>query len=430
MRALPPVGKRMIKSAIAVFLCLVVNQLRQGAGVVFYSCIAAVLCMQQDAASSKRTGRNRVIGTMLGGLFGLLLLVVEQRFGWTHWLFHALLVSICIVAIIYVTVLFHQTSASYISCVVFMSITISHIHDANPYVFAANRVLDTLIGIAISYGVNSVHLPAPKGKELLWLCDITALTHAAKPSHSVELRRLQERGMRLVLHTLLPIAADAPFLQSIQAKEIVMFGGSVLYEAAGMHYRVLHSLSQTQSRALAALCKAKGLCSFAYAPYQDIMHVYVGMTERNAPGEKLFDQLRKAPGHACSFDAIPKDREICALSVIVPHGELSAFRSCIPDDLHVRTLFQQMDEKHTLLLFCSASASCGQALSQLPAYERLCVIAHTMVEEALFDRCECVYVSDETHPALHRWKRRYPCMLINDPLKEMRRRFYARRPLS
>ena len=50
-------------------------------------------------------------------------------------------------------------SASYISCVVFMSITVSHAMDVNPYLFAINRMIDTLIGIFVALFINGVHLP-------------------------------------------------------------------------------------------------------------------------------------------------------------------------------------------------------------------------------------------------------------------------------
>ncbi len=51
----------------------------------------------------------------------------------------------------------------YFSCVVFLSIVVIHIGDANPYLFVFNRVMDTMIGIIIGMLVNSVRLPRRKG---------------------------------------------------------------------------------------------------------------------------------------------------------------------------------------------------------------------------------------------------------------------------
>ena len=86
MKKMPGIGLRMIKSSIAVFLCLMLNMLRQGQGVVFYSCIAAVLCMQQDAGSSVRVGKNRVVGTLVGGAADLIgSLIGGNALGTSYW---------------------------------------------------------------------------------------------------------------------------------------------------------------------------------------------------------------------------------------------------------------------------------------------------------------------------------------------------------
>ena len=79
MKSLPKVGMRIIKSAVAVFLCFLVYLFRQD-GVPFYSVIAAVLCMQPYVSHSVRVALNRCIGTLIGGVFGTLVLLFEQRF--------------------------------------------------------------------------------------------------------------------------------------------------------------------------------------------------------------------------------------------------------------------------------------------------------------------------------------------------------------
>ena len=49
---MPRIGKRILKSSLAVFLCFLIYLLRNEEGIVFYSCIAAVLCMQQDTSNT------------------------------------------------------------------------------------------------------------------------------------------------------------------------------------------------------------------------------------------------------------------------------------------------------------------------------------------------------------------------------------------
>ena len=75
---MPRIGKRILKSSLAVFLCFLIYLLRNEEGIVFYSCIAAVLCMQQDTSNTQRVAANRVVGTLVGGFCGMLVLLFEM----------------------------------------------------------------------------------------------------------------------------------------------------------------------------------------------------------------------------------------------------------------------------------------------------------------------------------------------------------------
>ena len=156
---LPKVGARMVKSAVAVLLCFFIDYFREGS-LPFYSAIAAVLCMQPEVSHSVKVAVNRTEGTLIGGAFGMGTLWLFRQFVpaqppfWRYFI-----ISAMIVALIYITVLIKLPAASYITCVVFLSITVSHVADANPFWFTLNRVADTLIGIFVSLAVNRLFWP-------------------------------------------------------------------------------------------------------------------------------------------------------------------------------------------------------------------------------------------------------------------------------
>ncbi len=58
MPSIPKIGMRLIKTAIAVFLCFLVDFFRDG-GTPFYSAIAAILCMQPELGSSLKVGKRK-----------------------------------------------------------------------------------------------------------------------------------------------------------------------------------------------------------------------------------------------------------------------------------------------------------------------------------------------------------------------------------
>ena len=161
-KELPPIGLRIIKSAVAVLFCYLISFLRGNQGIVFYSLLAALWCIQVYVENTKKNAIQRFIGTVVGAAYGLFYLLVRNRFvleiGFNKAV-DALFISMLVVITLYTTVLMKKKQASYFSCVVFLSIVVNHVTDANPYLFVWNRFLDTVIGIIVGVGVNTFSLP-------------------------------------------------------------------------------------------------------------------------------------------------------------------------------------------------------------------------------------------------------------------------------
>ena len=196
---------RIIKSAVAVFLCFALSLLRSrffpflGEGVPFYSAIAAILCMQPYVSGSVKTALNRTVGTVIGAAGGTLFLLAERGTGLQGMpLLRDLLLALCIIPLLYVTVVLKKTTASYITCVVFLSITVSHAADVNPYLFALNRMADTLIGIFVSLLVNVTHLPRRRDRKTLFVLGLDGglapVGEKVSAGTAIRFNRLAEQG--------------------------------------------------------------------------------------------------------------------------------------------------------------------------------------------------------------------------------------------
>lgn len=154
---IPRIGMRIIKSAIAVLLCFAVDYFRKGAGIVFYSQLSALWCMQATRELTIKNAKQRMIGTFIGTFYGFLYIVLRQLCKiklWGYDYLGSVVISGMVILVIYTAVLIKKKQASYFSCVVFLSIVVNHIGDSNPYLFACNRFLDTVIGIGIGVLVN------------------------------------------------------------------------------------------------------------------------------------------------------------------------------------------------------------------------------------------------------------------------------------
>ena len=107
------------------------------------------------------------------------------------------------------------------TCVVFMSITVSHGADVNPYLFALDRCIDTLIGIAVSLCVNLFRLPRRKNRHLLFVLSLDSL--AGEDGHissytRIKLNQLISRGARIAVAAPQPPAYFLPLLEEIGLK--------------------------------------------------------------------------------------------------------------------------------------------------------------------------------------------------------------------
>lgn len=70
------IGMRNIKTAIAVFICVVIYQIFDFK-YPFFAVTAAVLSMESSIINSLKVGKNRLMGTAVGALIGLCFAVIS-----------------------------------------------------------------------------------------------------------------------------------------------------------------------------------------------------------------------------------------------------------------------------------------------------------------------------------------------------------------
>lgn len=149
----PRPGLRIIKTAIAVILCILLYQYIERSGLIL-AAIAALICMQDSVEKSTQEGRNRMIGTTLGGFLGVLLTYFP--FFKVNYFLWILLVFLGIISLIYCFNLLRLHDSIIIGSVVFLVIVLDAEGGAytSPVPYALNRILDTFVGIILATLVN------------------------------------------------------------------------------------------------------------------------------------------------------------------------------------------------------------------------------------------------------------------------------------
>ena len=299
-RKLPRVGRRMVKSAVGAGLCLIIYLLRGQQGMVFYSMIALLQCMQPDIDGTLKMAGKRMTGTIYGAAFGLFVVLI--RYVWFPELFgnlllYYLLVSVMIIPVLYGTVLMHRENASYFSAVVFLCITVSHIEDTDLLVYVFNRVLDTFIGIAVSIPVNMFRIPRRKRKDTLFVMDADAalLDKESKltPYSRFELRHMLQDGAQLSVSTMRTPASFMEVLGDFKwPLPIIVMDGAALYDMKNRTYVDIVSMSAERVRRLRAFFAQRGMNCFANTLIDGVLLICYTELKDEAEKQLIHDRSR------------------------------------------------------------------------------------------------------------------------------------------
>ena len=162
------VGGRTVKTVLAVYLCLLIGIVRKS-DTSFYAAIAAVLCVQRTSKDSIREAFNREVATVIGGIWGMLVLLFERYFWCSPCeVLRYLFLSVILIPIINFSVLIKRERGTFLMCVVFLCITVTHGNDESPLSFGIARILDTTIGIVIALIINQFPIRRAKGRRI-WI---------------------------------------------------------------------------------------------------------------------------------------------------------------------------------------------------------------------------------------------------------------------
>ncbi len=73
-----------------------------------------------------------------------------------------LCLSVLLIPIINFSVLIKQEKGTFLMCVVFLCITVTHGNDESPLAFGLNRITDTTVGIMIALLINQIPVAEQK----------------------------------------------------------------------------------------------------------------------------------------------------------------------------------------------------------------------------------------------------------------------------
>lgn len=317
----PKVGQRIIRSVAGIALCFIVYILRGREGIPYYAALAVLQCVQPNNISMVKIAKQQVAGTLIGAVWGFIFLQIEVDFSHDS-LAHYLFLSVMCGVVIYSTVLLKQTNVSNFSCVVFLTLIVFHITDANPLSHVFNRAVDTLIGIAIALFVNIVHLPREKRKHILFVSGLDGVllgrNSSLTPYAKVELNRLIDDGAQFTISTMRTPAAIIETASQINFNlPIIAMDGAVLYDMENNSYLQTISIPQQEAVDVLKMLQQFETCVFSNAVIDDVLVIYYNELHNDAERD-IYQKMRKSPYRNYLKHPLPQDADVAYFMLINP----------------------------------------------------------------------------------------------------------------
>ncbi len=336
-RIVPP-GQRIMRSIVAVWLCMLVYVIRGMNGEPFYSIIAALQCVQPYSSNMISEGRERIIGTLIGAFWGSVILFAELlpvggSFRTT--VIFYLLLGVFSGLVIYSTVLMGIPQYALFAAVVFLGIAMYHVEDVNPYIHVYYRTIETIIGVGVAIAINSVHFPRIYDRSTLFVSGIDSVLfredRKLTPFTKVELNRFLDEGMRFSVQTKQTPATVREILSDINLKlPIIAMDGAVLYDLHTMKYVRTEKMDPELVTHVSGFLHEQGYPFFVNTIQDNLLVIYF-KDYKNL----ILDEVKDA--HHEAVDRYKQEEHAPAISSYVSMARLYRKKRTSPYRNYVRT---------------------------------------------------------------------------------------------
>ena len=327
MTHLPRVGMRMIKTSLAVAVCFMIYFLRGEEGVPVFSTIAAIICMQPQVENSREAAFNRIIGTLVGAVFAILIIYVIREIPWYYRFFRYMVISFTIIPVMYATVLLRKTGATALAGIVLLSICLSNMGRA-PIIDAVNRSFETIVGILVSLGVNSLHFPRKRMQDCLFVTGFDGALYDEKegitPYVSFELNQLLQKGLPFTIATERTPASLVSDLKGVDLKlPVIAMDGAVLYDVTDKRYLATNGLDRALADAICAHADKKGYHYFRNVVWQNVLLIYYNDFKdfKNEAEKQTYLSNRRSPYRNYVNGTVPEDGIIVYILLVLKDAE-------------------------------------------------------------------------------------------------------------
>ncbi len=341
------IGLRNIKTMVAIFVALITKVIlmlffKEESVAVwytpFFAGIAAAYSVNKDVSSSLRQAKIRSVGSVIGGVYGILIVLLVENvinpflgpgYMENHFLLYGVsyaIYSIAIVGAIALAVGSGQASATFITCLTYLSVTVSIRNGGQPFVmFGINRILSTIVGVFIAVLVNLIKFPKPKNRNVLFIAGLDS--NLLLPNKTIsgftlfKLNSLCKEGAKFAVATTRTPSSINKICEGLDLRyPMIIMDGAACYDFSCYSFNNVLNMPKEITNEIDLYFKERNIPIFAHSIADDDLHIYHG---------KFIDEVEKEFYNSCRnsyFDNyvnvdVPKSARICYYVMIKPKEE-------------------------------------------------------------------------------------------------------------
>ena len=289
---LPIIGGRIIKTALAILICLLLSLLHHNEFVLILSCVSAVLCIQQDVKHALNFALTQAFGIFYACILGFGLILIKN---WLDLTIYYVILSLCIILLIYGLVVVRCAKATHLACFTLLFITLGN---AQFWQFLIYFV-GALEGVFVASAINLFHLPYHKQNDILFVCGLEhclLLDDGTISDYSkLQLKELLDKDANIVLTTSKSVGSIYTTIQDFDLKfPIVSLNGAASYDLNKQEYIHINYMNKQSLKKYYDLLNKYQLNCFIHTIHYDMLHIYYQNLDDEIV-ENYYHQKRKTP---------------------------------------------------------------------------------------------------------------------------------------
>ena len=326
----PHIGQRILKTTIAVFICLLVYWLRgyRGQNMPSEAAITAIICMQPYVQNTREYAFNRLTGTLIGAAWGLLLLLLLLAFPalGASILCRYALMALGVMMALYTGVLLRKPDSSSLAAIVFICIVIAFPEIDRPLQRAMTRITGVLLGTLVSILVNVARFPRSKIRDRVFFVrtrDLVPDRFSRLPAAALfRLNYLYNDGAKICL-----MSEHAPAFFTLQMHEarlsvpLIVMDGAAIYDANENRYLHTETIPPAASAWLRGELDSLELSYFVYTVHHNKTCIF-HQGAWNVQEKILYERLSRSPYRSYLEGEIYETEEIVYFKIVAEEARI------------------------------------------------------------------------------------------------------------